>query len=90
MSQRSGRIVNGIQKELKVAPKLYPHNSYWDRGRRIRHDLLTITQPLSTKISMGKARLTIVMLSLNEEKLCQKLQLRDELDQWPRRDTAAS
>jgi hypothetical protein len=42
------------------------------------------------KMSMGKARLTIVMLSSKEEKLYQKLQLRDELDQWPRRGKAAS
>jgi hypothetical protein len=90
MSQRSGRIDNGIQKEFKVAPSLYPHNSCFDRGRRIMHDLLTITQPLLTKMSMGKARLTFVMLSSKEEKLCQKLQLRDELDQWPRRGKAAS
>jgi hypothetical protein len=73
-----------------VAPRLYPRSSYFDQGRTIRHDLLTITQLLSTKMSMGKARLTIVMLSSKEEKLRQKLQLRDELDQWPRRGKAAS
>jgi hypothetical protein len=73
-----------------MAPRLYPRNSCFDRGRRIRHDLLTITQPLLPKMSMGKARLAIVMLSSQEEKLCQKLQLRDELDQWPRRGKAAS
>jgi hypothetical protein len=56
MSQRSRRIDNVIQKELKAVPKLYPHNSCFDRGRRIRHDLLTITQPLSTKMSMGKGK----------------------------------
>jgi hypothetical protein len=73
-----------------VAPRLYPRSSCFDLGRRIRHDLLTITQPLLTKMSMRKARLTIVVLSSKEEKLCQKLQLRDELDQWPRRGKAAS
>jgi hypothetical protein len=56
MSQRSGRIDNGIQKEFKETPMLYPRNSCFDRGRRIRHDLLTITPPLSTKMSMGKGK----------------------------------
>jgi hypothetical protein len=69
---------------------LYPHNSCFDQGRRIQHDLLTITQPLSMKMSMGKARLTTVMPSSKEEKLRQKLQLHDELEQWPRRVKAAS
>jgi hypothetical protein len=41
-------------------------------------------------MSMGKARLTFVMLSSKEEKFHQKPQLRDELDQWPRRDKATS
>jgi hypothetical protein len=77
-------------KELKAAPRLYPRSSCFDQGMRIQHDLLTITQPPSTKMSMGKARLTIVMLSLKEEKLCQKLQFCDELDQWPRRGKAPS
>jgi hypothetical protein len=90
MSQRSGSIDNGIQKEFKAAPRLYPRNSCFDRGRRIQHDLLMITQPVSTKMSMGKARLTIVMLSSKEENLRQKLQLHDELDQWPRRGKATS
>jgi hypothetical protein len=90
MSQRSGRIDNEILKQFKAAPRLYPRNSCFDRGRRIRHDSLTITQPLSTKMSMGKARLTFVLLSSKEEKLHQKLQLRDEIDQWPRRGKAAS
>jgi hypothetical protein len=48
------------------------------------------TQPLAKKISMGKARLTIVMLSSKGEKLHQKMQLHDKLDQWPRRCKAAS
>jgi hypothetical protein len=48
------------------------------------------TQPLAKKMSMGKARLTIVMPSSKGEKLHQKMQLRDELDQWPRRCKAAS
>jgi zona occludens toxin (predicted ATPase) len=56
MSQRSGRIDNGIQKEFKAAPRLYPHNSCFDRGRRIQHDLLMITQPLSMKMLMGKGK----------------------------------
>jgi hypothetical protein len=75
----SGMINNGIEK-----------SSCFDQGRRIQHDLLMMTQPLSTKMSMGKARLTIVMLSSKEEKLHQKLQLCDELDQWTRRGKAAS
>jgi hypothetical protein len=56
MSQMSGRIDNGIQKELNATPKLYPHNSCFDRGRRIQYDLLTIIQPLLTKMSMGKGK----------------------------------
>jgi predicted type IV restriction endonuclease len=75
---------------FKAAQRLYLRNSCFDRGRRIRHDLLTITQPVLMKMSMGKARLTIVLLCLKEEKLRRKLQLCDELDQWPRRGKAAS
>jgi hypothetical protein len=78
----------GFKKSSRQLQRLYPCNSYFDRGR-IRHDLLTTTQPLSTKMSMGKARLTIVLLRSKKEKLHQKLQICDELDQY-RRGKAAS
>jgi hypothetical protein len=62
----------------------------FDRGRKICQDLMMITQPLAKKMSMGKARLMIVMPSSEGEKLCQKMQLCDELDLWLRRCKAAS
>jgi hypothetical protein len=53
-------------------------------------NLLTITQALTKKMPIGKARLTIVIPSSKEKKIRQKGQLCYELDQGPRRCKAAS
>jgi hypothetical protein len=53
-------------------------------------NLMTIIQSLTKKMSIGKARLTIVMPSLKGKKICQKGQLCYELDQEPMRCKATS
>jgi hypothetical protein len=53
-------------------------------------NLMMITQPLTKKMPIREARLTIVMPSSKGKKICQKGQLHYELDQWPRRYKAAS
>jgi hypothetical protein len=59
-------------------------------GEKMWWNLMTITQPLTKKMPIGKARLTIIMPSLKGKKIHQKGQLYYELDQEPRRCKAAS
>jgi hypothetical protein len=53
-------------------------------------NLMMITQPLTKKMPIDKAKLTTVMLSLKGKKICQEGQLCYGLDQEPTRCKAAS
>jgi hypothetical protein len=61
---------------LKRQLEMVNHHGF-DRGRKIWQDLMTITQPLVKRMSMGKAKLMIIMQSSKGEKLHQKMQLGD-------------
>jgi hypothetical protein len=61
---------------LKRQLEMVNHHDF-NRGRKIWHDLMMITQPLIKRMSMGNVKLTIVMQSSKGEKHHQKVHLCD-------------